>query len=165
MTPGLSISRLDPDIIVNCLSNLLFRCETPLCSLYGYVAEQELDLFQFAAGNVAWGLQNLEVFCTVELGGTKEESFSCAPSCTHEVTKWVTAADVERCPHSDSYRHLLQNGITPPKKFECLRQCLIDHLGVDVARVSRVNELVVVTLCFHHRGHTLVGDDPVAAIR
>ena len=35
--------------------------------------------------------------------------------------------------------------MTLPKKFECLWQCLIDHLGIDVACVFRINKLIMVT--------------------
>jgi hypothetical protein len=60
---------------------------------------------------------------------------------------------------------LFLDWVALPEKFQCLRQGLIDDLGVDVACVLRVDKLVVVALRFHDRSHAHVGNDPVAPIR
>lgn len=40
-------------MVIYGILDLLLRAQVTLCSLDRYVAEQELDLFEFAAGNVA----------------------------------------------------------------------------------------------------------------
>jgi hypothetical protein len=47
------IWRLEPDAVVYGIFDSLLRPQVALCGLYRYMAEEELDLFEFAASNMA----------------------------------------------------------------------------------------------------------------